>query len=45
MVGAKADFVAMRALHVPEAVVAVPKDRTVYRRGKAVAGDETILAR
>jgi cytosine deaminase len=36
-VGARADFVAMRAQHVPEAVVAVPKDRTVYRRGRAVA--------
>ena len=36
-VGASADFVAMRAEHVPEAVVAVPRDRTVYRRGRVVA--------
>jgi cytosine deaminase len=36
-VGAKADFVALRAAHVPEAVVAVPKDRTVYRTGREVA--------
>ncbi len=45
VVGAGADFVAMRAQHVPEAVVAVPKDRTVYRQGRAVASDGTILAR
>lgn len=44
-VGASADFVAMPAQHVPEAVVAVPKDRTVYRRGKAVARDGKVLAR
>ena len=36
-VGAKADFVALRAEHVPEAVVAVPKDRAVYRGGRAIA--------
>lgn len=36
-VGAKADFVALRAAHVPEAVVAVPKDRTIYRTGREVA--------
>lgn len=36
-VGAKADFVAMKAQHVPEAVVAVPKDRAVYRAGREVA--------
>jgi len=36
-VGASADFVAMHAEHVPEAVVAVPKERTVYRAGKVVA--------
>ncbi|WP_027059898.1 amidohydrolase family protein [Mesorhizobium loti] len=43
-VGARVDFVAMRAQHVPEAVVALPKERTVYRRGKAVAKNGTILA-
>ena len=43
--GASADFVAMRARHVPEAVAAVPKERTVYRRGKAVASDGRMLVR
>ena len=38
-VGASADFVTLQAQHVPEAVVAVPKGRTVYRRGRAVAKD------
>ncbi len=38
-VGAAADFVAMQAEHVPEAVVAVPRARTVYRWGRAVAKD------
>ncbi|BCG95471.1 amidohydrolase family protein [Mesorhizobium sp. 131-2-1] len=37
VVGARADFVVMYAAHVPEAVVAVPKERTVYRAGKVVA--------
>ncbi|WP_027052299.1 amidohydrolase family protein [Mesorhizobium erdmanii] len=45
VVGASADFVAMPAQHVPEAVVAVPKERTVYRRGKVVARNGTMLAR
>ncbi|TPN82012.1 amidohydrolase family protein [Mesorhizobium sp. CU2] len=36
-VGAKADFVALEARHVPEAVVAVPKHRAVYRAGREVA--------
>ena len=38
-VGASADFVTLRAEHVPEAVVAVPKGRTVYRRGRVIAMD------
>ncbi|TGQ81792.1 metal-dependent hydrolase, partial [Mesorhizobium sp. M8A.F.Ca.ET.208.01.1.1] len=38
-VGTKADFVALKAEHVPEAVVAVPKARTVYRAGRVVARD------
>lgn len=42
-VGASADFVAMRAEHVPEAVVAVPRDRTVYRRGRVVAQGGKVL--
>jgi len=44
-VGASADFVAMPAQHVPEAVVAVPKDRTVYRRGRTVAKNGKVLVR
>lgn len=35
-VGATADFVALAAGHVPEAVVAVPKPRTVYKAGKRI---------
>ncbi|CDX27183.1 Cytosine deaminase [Mesorhizobium sp. ORS 3324] len=42
-VGAKADFVTLRAEHVPEAVVAVPKPRTVYRAGKAIAKDGAMV--
>ncbi|MBZ9854158.1 amidohydrolase family protein [Mesorhizobium sp. CA13] len=38
-VGARADFVTLRAEHVPEAVVAVPKERTVYRGGREIAKD------
>ena len=36
-VGAKADFVTLDAAHVPEAVVAVPKGRRVFRAGRLVA--------
>ena len=36
-VGAKADFVTLAAAHVPEAVVAVPKGRRVFRAGRLVA--------
>jgi cytosine deaminase len=43
-VGAKADFVALKAAHVPEAVVAVPKERTVYRAGRQVAQGGKIAA-
>jgi cytosine deaminase len=35
--GAKADFVALDAEHVPDAVVSVPKPRTVYKAGRLVA--------
>ncbi|RWE23432.1 amidohydrolase family protein [Mesorhizobium sp.] len=41
-VGTKADFVALKAEHIPEAVVAVPKPRTVYRAGRVVARDGTV---
>ena len=36
-VGSKADFVTLEAEHVPEAVVAVPGGRSVYKNGKLVA--------
>jgi cytosine deaminase len=36
-VGAKADFVTLDAVHVPQAVVAVPRMRSVYKNGKCVA--------
>jgi len=36
-VGAKADFVTLTAEHVPEAVVAVPHGRAVYKAGMLVA--------
>ena len=35
-VGATADLVTLAAEHVPEAVVAVPKPRTVYKAGKRI---------
>jgi cytosine deaminase len=35
--GAKADFVVLDAEHVPDAVVAVPKPRSVYKAGRLVA--------
>ena len=41
--GAPADFVTLRAAHVPEAVVAVPKPRSVYRRGRCIVRDGVLL--
>jgi cytosine deaminase len=38
-VGASANFVVVKAAHIPEAVVAVPKPRTVYRYGKCIVRD------
>jgi cytosine/creatinine deaminase len=42
-VGAKADFVTLDAEHVPEAVVAAPKRRSVYKDGNLVAKDGKIV--
>lgn len=42
-IGAKADFVTLNAEHVPEAVVAIPKGRAVYKSGKLVARDGSVL--
>ncbi|TIS54893.1 MAG: metal-dependent hydrolase, partial [Mesorhizobium sp.] len=44
-VDAKADFVALRAEHVPEAVAGVPKERTVYRTGREVAREGKVVDR
>ncbi|MDN5001553.1 amidohydrolase family protein [Bradyrhizobium sp. GCM10027634] len=42
-VGAKADFVTLNAEHVPEAVVAAPQGRTVYKAGMLVATNGKIV--
>lgn len=44
-VGAKADFVTLQAAHIPEAVVAVPGNRAVYKAGRCVARDGVVLRR
>lgn len=44
-VGGKADFVTFTAQHVPEAVVAVPKDRAVYKAGRLVARDGRLVGK
>lgn len=43
-IGAKADFVTLDAACLPEAVVAVPKARSVYKNGVCVARDGRLLA-
>lgn len=42
-VGAKADFVTLSAEHVPEAVVAVPKGRRVFKAGRLVAENGCVI--
>ncbi|OKO81506.1 amidohydrolase family protein [Bradyrhizobium sp. AS23.2] len=44
-VGAKADFVTLNAEHVPEAVVAAPQGRSVYKDGKLVACNGKIVGK
>ena len=44
-VGAKADFVTFAAQHAPEAVVAVPKERSVYKAGRLVAQNGQLVGR
>lgn len=44
-VGAAADFVTLQAAHVAEAVVAVPKGRSVYRGGNCIVRDGALSAR
>ncbi|MET4801136.1 cytosine/adenosine deaminase-related metal-dependent hydrolase [Bradyrhizobium sp. LB11.1] len=41
--GAKADFVTLKAKHVPEAVVSVSPQRSVYKNGVLVAIDGQIV--
>ncbi|MCP3407782.1 amidohydrolase family protein [Bradyrhizobium sp. CCGB01] len=43
--GAKADFVTLHAEHVPEAVVAVPQGRSVYKEGRLVALNGKIVGK
>ena len=43
VVGAKADFVSIPAAHVPEAVVGVPKPRQVFKQGRLVAENGSVL--
>ena len=44
-VGAKADFVTLNAEHVPEAVVAVPQGRAVYKAGMLIARDGRMVGK
>jgi cytosine deaminase len=41
--GAPAHFIALKACHVPEAVVARPPDRSVYRAGKLIVRNGELL--
>jgi cytosine/creatinine deaminase len=42
-VGAKADFVTLGAEHIPEAVVAIPKPRKVFKGGRLVAENGAVI--
>ena len=42
-IGNKADFVTLAAEHVPEAVVAVPKGRRVFKEGRLVAENGAVV--
>ncbi len=42
-IGAKADFVTLDAAHVPEAVVAVPRNRRVFKEGRLVAENGRVV--
>lgn len=42
-IGAKADFVTLAAEHVPEAVIAFPKGRRIYKAGRLVAENGKML--
>lgn len=42
--GARADFVVLDTPHIPQAVVEVPKSRDVYKGGRLVASNGTLIA-
>ncbi len=42
-IGAKADFVTLAAEHLPEAVVAIPKPRRVFKEGRLVAENGSVI--
>ncbi len=42
-IGAKADFVTLDAAHVPEAVVAVPRNRRAFKEGRLVAENGRVV--
>jgi len=42
-VGAKADFVTLKATQVPEAVVSVPQQRSVYKSAVLIAVDGQVV--
>ncbi|WP_406698294.1 amidohydrolase family protein [Singulisphaera sp. Ch08] len=44
-VGANADFVVLKAEHIPEAVVALPKPRSVYKAGRCVVSNGVLARR
>jgi cytosine deaminase len=44
-VGARADFVTLKAEHVPDAVARPPQDRSVYRAGRLVALNGKVVGR
>jgi cytosine/adenosine deaminase-related metal-dependent hydrolase len=44
-VGAKADFVTLKAAHVPEAVAGPPQGRSVYKEGVLVARDGRMVGK
>jgi cytosine deaminase len=44
-VGCKADFVVLDAAHIPEAVVAMPPNRMVYKDGRRIVADGRLTVR
>jgi cytosine deaminase len=42
-IGAKVDFIVLEAEHVAEAVVSVPRSRSVYKSGRLVSQDGKLI--